>query len=582
MIEEAKRAFTQATELAPRDFRTWSGLLWYYARVGDKHSATDALEGLRSKAVLSEPQRMSALAQAHQLLGDYRAAEEHYLRAVQLVPRDVANQERLALFYLSFAPEKAEPALRRLMEIAPASQTARRALATLLAIQGADSQFDEAIQLLQTSKDENTNRRLQAILLMKRGGKTNVAEARDLLDGLIRDAVSPSANDRHLLALAAEADGDLAAARQQLERLAKDSESAAFLSALIEFLLRHDMHKDATEFARRLAELEPNSFRTAQITARWLQAAGRPAQQIKLVVERHLSAALKSARDDSQRLATVQRVAGLYARLGMHADAESCFRKFLQSTPSDQARQVFALWLIKSDRLVDAVQLAMEGVSADTPTQASIQLLSNVLAIAAPRGMRFAEAETRINALVREYSRDGSMLFELATLKHMQGEGETARRLYEQSIQLVPRNALAQNNLAMLLLGQPGADHESLMHIEEALRIAGPLPELRDTYALVLACQGKVDESCRILRNLLSKSPRNARYSFHLAIAHHRAGNAVAARDALAEATTWNLAAEVLTPEERRMLDDLRADLGAPETADTIQSPPRNPNPNQR
>jgi Flp pilus assembly protein TadD len=240
--------------------------------------------------------------------------------------------------------------------------------------------------------------------------------------------------------------------------------------------------------------------------------------------------------------------------------------------PSDQARQAFALWLLKRDRLVDAVQLAMEGAAGDSPSQASIQLLGNVLAIAAPRGMRFADAEKRINVLARDYDKDGNMLFELATLKHMQGESEAARRLYEQSIQLIPLNALAHNNLAMLLLGQPGAEHESLSHIEEALRIAGPLPELRDTYALVLACQGKLDEACRILRDLLSKAPRSARYSFHLAIAHHKSGNGVAAREALEEATTWNLTAEVLTPEERRMLDSLRADFDAHETDRLIES----------
>jgi Flp pilus assembly protein TadD len=153
----------------------------------------------------------------------------------------------------------------------------------------------------------------------------------------------------------------------------------------------------------------------------------------------------------------------------------------------------------------------------------------------------------------------------------MQGESEAARRLYEQSIELIPVNALAHNNLAMLLLGQPGADQQSLMHIEDAIRIGGPLPELRDTYALVLASQGRGNEACTILRSLLARSPRNPRYSFHLALAHHKAGDAAAARRALADATTWNLAAEVLTPEEARMLDRLQADLGGEGTAAVVE-----------
>jgi Flp pilus assembly protein TadD len=368
------------------------------------------------------------------------------------------------------------------------------------------------------------------------------------------------------LALAAEADGDLVAARQQLEQLAGDSESATYLSALIEFLLRHDLPKDATVFVRRLNELEPNSFRTVQIGSRWLQSAARPAQEIKQLIERYQTTALQSARDDSQKLAVVSRVAGLYTQLDMLAEAESCFRALLRNKPNDESRQAFALWLVKNDRLADAVQLAMEGTSTNPPSQASLQLLSNVLAIAAARGLRFGDAEARIDLLAHEHSGDGKMLFELATLKHMQGQPEAARRLYEQSIQLVPLNALARNNLAMLLLDMPGASQESLQQIEEALRIAGPLPELRDTYALVLANQGKVEEARRILRNLLSKAPRNPRYLFHLAIASQQAGDEADARDAFDKAETWNLAAEALTPEERRMLDRLRAGLGEKNT----------------
>jgi Flp pilus assembly protein TadD len=566
MVDEATTAFEQAIDLAPRDFRTWSGLLWHCARVGDKQTATRALEGLRSKADLTEPQRMLALAQAHQLLGDYRLAEVHYLQAVELLPRDAATQERLAQFYLAFAPEKAEQALRRLLDLAPTSQTARRALATLLVVQGGDSHFDEAIRLLQTSKDERTNRRLQALLLMKRGGKENIAEARSLLDLSIRTTAAPSATDRHLLALAAEAEGDFAAARQQLERLATESASAAYVAALIEFLLRHDSHTDATAFVRQLQKLEPNSFRTAQITSRWMQAAGRPANDVRQVIERYRTAALGAAQGDAQELATVSRIAGLYTQLGMQADAENCLRASLRDSSSDGMRQVFALWLVKENRLADAMQLAMDGTSADPPSQASIQLLSNVLALAAARGLRFADAEERIDMLMREHSQDPNMLFELATLRHMQGHSQAARRFYEQSIQLAPRNALARNNLAMLLLDQSGAEHESLSHIQEAMQIAGPLAELRDTYALVLAHQGKAEEACRILRTLLAQSPRNPRYLFHLAISYHKAGNESEARDAIEKATAGNLAGESLTPEERKLLAELRGALGAQET----------------
>jgi cytochrome c-type biogenesis protein CcmH/NrfG len=98
---------------------------------------------------------------------------------------------------------------------------------------------------------------------------------------------------------------------------------------------------------------------------------------------------------------------------------------------------------------------------------------------------------------------------------------------------------------------------------------------------LVLANQGKVEEARRILRNLLAKSPRNPRYLFHLAIAAQKAGDEANARDAFDKAQTWNLAAEALTPEERRMLERLRAGLGETNTAGAGSSRGDVPNQNQ-
>jgi hypothetical protein len=71
---------------------------------------------------------------------------------------------------------------------------------------------------------------------------------------------------------------------------------------------------------------------------------------------------------------------------------------------------------------------------------------------------------------------------------------------------------------------------------------------------------------------LVAKSPRNSRYLFHLAIAYHKAGNKSAARDAFDKALSWKLAAEVLTPEERRMLESLRADLGDGSAAGAVKA----------
>ena len=58
-----------------------------------------------------------------------------------------------------------------------------------------------------------------------------------------------------------------------------------------------------------------------------------------------------------------------------------------------RARQLFALWLMKGDQFAEATKLALAATHTKTPSGADIQLLSNVLTVAASRGLRFRDAE---------------------------------------------------------------------------------------------------------------------------------------------------------------------------------------------
>ncbi|MEX2139929.1 MAG: tetratricopeptide repeat protein [Pirellulales bacterium] len=566
LIAEAKASFEKAVSIAPEDFRAWGGLLWYHARINDKQVGKRALEGLQTKARLSEPQRMLALGQAHQLLGEYPLAEEKFLQAVRLLPNDSATQERLAQFYLAYSPEKAHQALRRLLELDPKSSMARRALAMLLVAEGGNAELAEAIKLLRAGGDETADKRLEAVLLMQRGGKENLHAARQLLEGLIRESVAADPTDRHLLAVIAEADRDLPGARRQLEQLAEETNSVVHWAALAEFLLRHGSHSDATGPISKLAEASPNAWQTVRIKTRWMKAMGKPSEEIELEIDRYQSETLPTAGGDTQKLAVINRVAGLLAELDLKDQAQARFRAFLQDHPSDRARQVFALWLIKNQRVAEAVHLALEMFEGSSPTEPNIQLLSNVLTIAASHGLRFAAAEARLDEVMQQQTQNANLLLEFATLRHVQGDVQEAIRLYRRVITLVPGNAFARNNFAMLLLEQSDGARESLLQIEEALRISGPLAELRDTYALALAHNDKAEEACRILRGLLSQAPNNPRFLFHLALASRRAGNNVAAAEAFTKAKANNLEAELLTPKERQQIVDLTKALGVAET----------------
>ncbi len=562
LLAEAESSFENAVTIAPEDFRTWSGLLWYCVRAMDKEAGQRALEGLRSKARLTDTQRMLAMGQAHQLLGEYAHAEEAFLGAVKLLPNDAATQERLAQFYLTYSPEKAHHALRRLLALDPKSTTARRSLAILMVSQGGDTELAEAIKLLRGSGEQSDSRRLEAVLLLQRGGKENLQAARKLFEALSRESTGDHATDRHLLAVIAEAQGDLPEARRLFEQLAEEKENAVQWASLAEFLLRNGLSSEATRPVAKLAETSPNSWQTLRIKTKWLKAMGQQEPEIEKEIDRYYSGALEAARSDTQKLAVINRLAGLLAELDLKAKAQLRYRAFFEEKPTDQVRQAFALWLIKNQQIADAVRLALEGLEGNSPTTANIQLLSNVLTIGTSQGLRFSDAEAALEAIMREQPENASLLLEFATLRHVQGDMQAATRLYRQAIAAVPGNANARNNLAVLLLEQPDGAREGLIQIEEALRMAGPIPELRDTYALALAHNGRAEEACSILRGLLSQSPHNARFLFHLAVAANKAGNNVAAADAFNKAIANKLEGELLTPTERRQILELQKALG--------------------
>jgi predicted Zn-dependent protease len=439
----------------------------------------------------------------------------------------------------------------------------------LLVAEGGSLELAEAIQLLRAGSGDTADKRLEAVLLMQRGGKENLHAARQLLEGLIRESTGADSTDRHLLAIIAESDGDLPGARRQLEQLAEETNSLLYWAALADLLLRHDLHSAATAAIGKLAEASPGAWQTVHLKTRWMKGMGKPIEEIELEIDRYQSATLAAARGDAQKLAVINRLATLLVELDLKEQAQERFRAFLKDHPSDRTRQALAVWLIKNQQVSGAVDLALETFEENSQHEPSIQLLTNVLTIAASHGLRFGDAESRLEAVIRQQSANANLLLEFATLRHVQGNIPEAIQLYRRVITMAPGNAFARNNFAMLLLEQPDGAREGLLQIEEALRMAGPLPELRDTYAVALARNNKPEEACRILRGLLSQAPNNARFLFHLALASRAAGNNVAAADALTKAKVNRLEAELLTPKERQQVLELSQALGMTESDST-------------
>jgi tetratricopeptide (TPR) repeat protein len=92
-----------------------------------------------------------------------------------------------------------------------------------------------------------------------------------------------------------------------------------------------------------------------------------------------------------------------------------------------------------------------------------------------------------------------------------------------------------------------------LGHINRAIEIAGPLPYLLDTRALVYLALDQSSSAIADLEQALAESPTSAngfRY-FHLARAYRLAGNSEAAAQAFRKAAESGLELDQLHPVER-------------------------------
>jgi tetratricopeptide (TPR) repeat protein len=238
------------------------------------------------------------------------------------------------------------------------------------------------------------------------------------------------------------------------------------------------------------------------------------------------------------------------------------------------SRRAFALWLVDQGRISEAVSVAHEAVKSSNRSPASMQLLGSVLTIGASRGFEFEAEEELLRSSAMEARDDATLLLELATLRHMQGRSDEAKSLYQAALRVAPNYVLIYNNLAVVLAEQTETLSDALIHIEKALSLGGPQAELQDTHATILGNLGRHDEARRILKSLISRSPDNSRYRFHLAQIEYQANNIDAAIAELAAAHKHQLADQLLTPYERSALSQLAKlkSTTATKSADRIRS----------
>ena len=126
----------------------------------------------------------------------------------------------------------------------------------------------------------------------------------------------------------------------------------------------------------------------------------------------------------------------------------------------------------------------------------------------------------------------------LASAYSTQGQIDSAITAYDGALRLNPRNVLAANNLAVLLVDYKG-DPQNLQKafaLSRDFEKDAPHPLFLDTLGWVRFKMGQQEEALRLMKDAVAKSPEVPTLNYHLGMAFYQSGKTAEARAYLSKA----------------------------------------------
>jgi tetratricopeptide (TPR) repeat protein len=147
-------------------------------------------------------------------------------------------------------------------------------------------------------------------------------------------------------------------------------------------------------------------------------------------------------------------------------------------------------------------------------------------------------------------------LLSIAVLYDVSGRLDEARQIYEKVLKLQPENVVALNNLAYAKADQGVDLDQALSYAERAKQKLPNNDDVSDTIALIYLRKNMVEESVRVLSDLVNKEPKRALYHLHYATALYQKGDKAGAKKELELATQTGP-----TDKEKLRIQELRHKL---------------------
>lgn len=561
-IAEADAAYQSALEQFGDDIRIWVAYLSYLAQHNQLGQVEEAVVRLEQHAELSEADRAFLLAQIYELLGDVANARQQYAAATKAAPNNLTFQLRYAILLASTDASEAERLIRDVLQKQPDNRLAQRTLALMLGTRTDDDAWTESQQLLTASSatsSSTADQRLKAVLLIRRGGREDLANARQILAELVTQPFA-QAEDHILFARLLETQGDMDLASEQYQLVCRDPQATIrHLGMYVAFLLRQGNANEATDWLNRLETAAPPSLGVIQLKAKWLRLQGQE-DHIETLVETFANSQLDQIRDGNRRETMMLDVAKIYEDVPMQDQAERWYQK--AASDYDSSQEALLLFWAGHQQEAKAVEFCLKKLNQNFD-QDLVVSLSKVLVLG-----RFEQPvdPRAIQALAKglqQFPQNSSLWFYAGNLQLKQGKVAQAINLYRKLTQLDANHVLGLNNLGALLAEEPNGTDEALTCINLAIEKVGyVVPTLLDTKATILLQQDKVNQAVDLLRQVVSLPNGNdPRYYLHLAEGLNKLGLRDDARRALSNAEQLGLQRVFLTNLEKQQWSSLRNDL---------------------
>ncbi len=489
----------------------------------------------------------------------------------------MAARRSAANFYLRTGQvTEAEPHLRKLIALrdqAPNDAAwAQRVLAIALASSGSYQQSRDALALMNLADEEDNkaiptgsveDQRARALVLATQKGRRQRRKAIDILEKIMTQQ-PPTADDQLLLAQLYVSVGNWPRARERLTSLlASHGDKPLYVSYYAQTLLRRGELAEAQVWVEKLRQLPDaaNTLPALELQARLLAAQKRPAEVVALVRAALARKEVQPAGQDSLEPWAVSLLDELSqadpAEKSYATTAEKLARAYVARKPEKVLLLIHCLG--KQGRVAEVLDLCA-GAWKTCPPEAVANACMAALHAAPPTAAQVQRVDHWLETARRKHPDSAQLLVCQADLRDLQGRYPEAVELYRQALKKDSDHVMALNNLAYLLILKDRNSTAATELLDHAVAVAGPLPELLDTRALIHLARGHAEAARKDLEEGLAEAPRGALF-FHLAQAHHLARNRSAAVLALQKANKVGLQAAQLHALERTAYQQLSAEL---------------------